>query len=128
MNWNGQRNALDHLIARRTDRSRANQLQADFDAKRKAKIQSALCSRPVYIPLEFQMNAAGQISAYRATTPSLGYDVIITGIKSDSNAREILVRRNEENKPIAYFGEETNLYLRVDDISGTSVENGGGQI
>lgn len=127
MNWNGQRATLDHLINRRLDPATAKRLQSDFDAKRRARINSALCTRPLFIPLEFQMTAAAQTSPYRSVTPSLNYDVIITGIKSDTQTRSIVVRRTEVEKPLCYVGEATSLYLRADDLAGLSATNGGGQ-
>lgn len=129
MNWNGQRNYLDHLIARRLDPDRGSSLQSEFNARRMARVQSALNTRPVFLPLEFSMTAAGQVSPYRDTTESLSYDVIITGIKTDADIkRDIIIRRTEEEKPITYVGEELNLFLRVDDVAGVGATSGGGQL
>ena len=127
MNWNGQRATLDHLITRRLDPAAAKTLQRDFDAKRRSRINSALCVRPLFVPLSFEMTAAAQTSPYRQTTPSLNYDVIITGIKADTQTRSIVVRRTEVEKPLCYVGEAVSLYLRADDIAGVSATNGGGQ-
>lgn len=127
MNWNGQRDCLEHLIAKRIDGEKATKLQSDFNAGRWKRIQSALNTRPVFIPLEFEMNAVGQISPYRDTTPSLAYDVIITGIKADSSTRDIVIRRTEDDKPIVYVGDELNLFLRIDEIAGQGTTSGGGQ-
>src|SRR5688572_20997407 len=127
MNWNGQREYLNHLIAARENPGRSSSLQADLNAKRRARVQSAVACRPVFIPLEFQMNAAGQISPYRDTTESLAYDVIVTGLKADAQTRDIVLRRTEDEKPIVYVGDELNLYLRLDDVAGISATVGGGQ-
>src|SRR5215204_3442614 len=105
MNWNGQREYLNHLVAIRANPGSGSQLQAELNAKRRAKVQSAVNTRPVFIPLEFQMNAAAQISPYRDTTESLAYDVIITGIKADTQTRDIVIRRTEDEKPIVYVGD-----------------------
>ncbi len=128
MNWNGQRQTLDHLISLLQDPQKTRALQADFDSKRRSRIQSALNTRPLFIPLSFEMNAAGQVSPYRDTTQSLSYPVVITGIKADSQTREIVLRRTEDEKPIVYVGEELNLHLRLDEIAGQGATNGGGQL
>jgi hypothetical protein len=128
MNWNGQREYLDHLIAKRADPDKAADLQAEFDAKRRKKIMSALTTRPVFLPLQFNMNAAGQIAPYRDITTALGYDVIITGVKADRQTREIIIRRTEDEKPIVYVGDDLNLKLRLDEIAGQATTLGGGQL
>ena len=128
MNWNGQREIVNHLIAKRQDVTNGSKLQSDFNSKRRAKVQSAVSTRPVFMPLEFAMSAAGQVSAYRDTTESVNYDVIITGIKSDVQTRDIIIRRTEDEKPVAYVGEEQSLFLRTDDIAGVNATVGGGQI
>jgi len=128
MNWNGQRQSLDHLIAKRVDASRGAALQSDFDGKRRAKVQSALFTRPMFLPLTFEMTAAGQVSPYRDVTPSQPFDMVITGIKADSQTREIIIRRTEDEKPVVYVGEELNLYLRADEIAGQAATTGGGQL
>lgn len=127
MNWNGQRATLDHLITKLLDPASAQKQQKEFDAKRRSRINAALCTRPIFIPLTFNMTAAAQTSPYRDTTPALAYDVIITGIKADTQTRPIVIRRTEVEKPICYVGEAVSLYLRADDIAGTSATNGGGQ-
>lgn len=128
MNWNGQRESLDHLIKTRIEPDKARDLKADFAAKRRAYVMSSLCTRPFFIPLEFQMNLAGQVAPYRATTPQLSFDFIITGIKADTQTRDIVVRRTEDEKPLAYVGEDLNLFLRLDEIAGQGATNGGGQL
>ena len=128
MNWNGQRETLDHLIRNRIYPEKARASQDEFNSKRRSRIESALNTRPFHIPLTFEMNAAGQVTPYRATTPQLAFDFIITGIKSDTQTRELIVRRTEDEKPIVYVGEETNLYLRADDVAGLTATNGSGQV
>lgn len=127
MNWNGQRESLNHLIAKASDPANAVALQAAFDAKRRAKVQSALCTRPVFLPLEFSMSAAGVNSPYRDTTQSLSYDVTIIGCKTDCRNRNIVLRRTENEQPLAYIGDAVNLYLTTDEIAGLTVTTGGGQ-
>ena len=128
MNWNGQRETLDHLIRRRLNPGRADSLQADFDAKRRSRIESALTTRPFFVPLSFEMNAGGQVSPYRDTTPQLAYDFIITGIKTDTQTRDIVIRRTEDDKPVVYVGDQLNLFLRLDEIAGLTATSGGGQL
>lgn len=127
MNWNGNRQTLDHLISLLLDPERSASLQRDFNAKRKSRIESALNTRPYTLPLSFDMNAAGQISPYRAETPWTSFPVLITGFKADTK-REIVIRRTEDEKPLVYVGEESNLYLTADEIAGQTVDAGGGQL
>src|SRR5690242_3220355 len=115
MNWNGQRESLDHLIRRRLNPGTADKLQADYNAKRRSRIESALATRPYFVPLSFSLNAAGQVSPYRSMTPQLPFDLIVTGIKTDTGNRDVVVRRTEDEKPIVYVGESLNLFLRLDE-------------
>ena len=128
MNWNGQRETLDHLIRRRLNPGQADKLQAEFNAKRRSRIESALTTRPYFVPLSYSLNAAGQVSPYRDMTPQLPFDFLITGIKTDSQTREIVIRRTEDEKPIVYVGENLNLFLRLDEIGGLTADSGGGQL
>lgn len=127
MNWNGQREYFNHQIAIRESPEKAVALQAELNAKRRAKIRSAINTRPVFLPLEFQMAAAGQIAPYRDTTEGLAYDVLITGLKSDVQTRDIVIRRTENEQPLVYVGDETALFLRSDDLCGLAATIGGGQ-
>ena len=128
MNWNGSREILDHMIARRENPAQATALQQEFNRRRRVMVSKSLNVRPLFIPLEFQMTAAGQTSPYRATSDSLGHDVIIVGLKSDSQTREVIIRRTEDEKPIVYVGDEIDLNLRIDEISGLNATIGGGQV
>lgn len=128
MNWNGQRETLDHLIRLLSDPGKAATYQTEFDAKRRARVRSALTTRPHFQLLTFEMAAAGQTSPYRDTTQALSYPVVITGFKADTQTREVVIRRTEDEKPIVYVGEETNLFLRLDEIAGQSATLGGGQL
>lgn len=127
MNWNSQRRALDLLIAKTQDPANAAKLQAEFNTWRRKRLFEAATVRPVYLPLQFTMTAAAQVSPYRRYTRSLNYDVIITGIKADTQTRQIILRRTDSEAPIAYFGDEVDLNLRTDDIAGISATVGGGQ-
>lgn len=128
MNWNGQRRFLDAAIKRRLDPASAAAIQSEINAHRRNRINDALAVRPVYLPLRFDMEAAGRTSPYRDVTPSLDYDVIITGIQSDAQTREIIVKKTEADTSLLRTGDNLNLNLRVDDISGLSVAVGGGQL
>lgn len=132
MHWNGQGKNLDHLINKRWDPSRADSLQADFNGQRQSRIQKALQTRPVYIPMQFDLPAAGQSSPVRQTTDYLSYDVIITGIRSDSvktdgSNRDIIIERSDNTRPILAIDYDASLYLRVDEIAGKTVNAGGGK-
>ena len=128
MNWNGSRELVDFLVAKKSDPSNGNGLQSAFNKKRLARINNALNVRPVYIPLQFNMNAAGQTNPYRAVTSPLGYDVVITGFKTDTPTRDIVLRRTESEKPLVYVGDDINLNLRTDEIAGVATTIGGGQL
>lgn len=128
MNWNGNREILNALINNRRTPELSGKLQAEFNAKRRSKVQAAADCRPIFLPLQFDLAAAGQISAYRDMTDSLSHDVIIVGVKADQQTRNIIVRRTEDEKPIVYVGDKDNLFLRLDEIAGMSATNGGGQI
>lgn len=127
MNWNGQRRFLDHIIAKRQDPANASKLQSELDAWRRKRLFDAATARPVFHTVQHSMTAAAQTSPYRDTTESLGYDVIITGVKTDTPTRDIIIRRTENDLPICYVGDEEDLRLRVDDIAGSSATVGGGQ-
>lgn len=127
MNWNGQRETVDHLIRSLIEPKKAQSYQAEFNAKRRSRVMSSLHTRPFLVPLTFNMLAAGQVAPYRAVTPPQAFDFIITGIKSDVR-RDIIIRRTSDDKPLVYTGDEQNLYLRTDDISGFSVDSGFGQL
>jgi hypothetical protein len=129
MNWNGQRETLDFLIRSRIEPERKQELQNEFNSRRRSRVVSALTVRPFLVNLRFDMTAAGQISPYRAITPQLNFDWIITGLKSDADTpRNIVIRRTEDEKPIAYVGDNQNLYLTTDEISGLTTAIGGGQL
>lgn len=128
MNWNGQRETLDHLIRNRVNPAKARANQDEFNAKRRSRIDSALHTRPFFVPLTFNMNAAGQVAPYRDVTPQLNFDFIVTGMITDVRTRDIIIRRTEDEKPLVYVGESTNLYLRSDDLAGLTATNGSGQV
>lgn len=128
MNWNGQREYLENLIRNRYDASTLVANQKDLYTKRWAKIRAGLMTRPVYMPLQFDMTAAAQTSPYRDTTEPQSHDVIIYGIKADVATRSIIVRRTEDDKPMVYVGDELNLHLRADELAGQGSTLGGGQL
>lgn len=128
MNWNGNREYLDHLIRNRHQPQLRAANQKDLLTKRLAKVRSALMTRPFFMPLQFDMNAAGQVSPYRDTTQAQAFDTIIYGIKADVAQRDIVVRRTEDERPLIYVGDEINLYLRSDEIAGQGSTLGGGQL
>lgn len=129
MNWNGQRETLDFLIRSRIEPERQKELQNDFNSRRRARVVASLSVRPFIVNLRFEMAAAGQVSPYRAITPQLNFDWIITGAKSDADLpRNIVLRRTEDEKPIAYVGDNQNLYLTTDEIAGLTTTVGGGQL
>lgn len=66
------------------------------------------------------MTAAAQTAPYTDLTPSLGYDVIITGIKTDTPDRNINIRRTETERSLVRVGEQVNLYLTGSDVAGST--------
>lgn len=125
MNRNGQARYLDHLIRVRSEPQRAAEFQAEMNAYRRKRVLDALSCRPVFIPLEFSLPAAGQVTPIRDTTQQLGYDVLVTAAKSDCQDRDIIVRSLETDRSIVRIGDETDLYLRADEFAGQIPGNGG---
>lgn len=125
MDFNGQKRFLDHAINTRFDAMTAGQKQKELNAYRRTRVLEGQKTRPVLLPLVYNMTAAGQVGAYRDTTPRLTYDVIITGIKSDSQTRDIIVKNAASEASITLTGNETDLYLRADEIAGQVPGNGG---
>lgn len=128
MNWNGQREKLQHAIKIASDPANRAIYQAEFNAGRRRLVEQSLLTRPVFIPLRFDLNAAGQDPAYRETTAMLEYDTVIVGIKSDTQTRNIVLKYTENEQSLLRTGNDFNTFLRVDDIAGQTVTNGGGQI
>ena len=126
MNWNGQRPYINHFVATRSNPLQAASLQADLKARRRSRLFDACLTRPVYLNLRFEMNAAGQTAAYRDTTQTLGYDVLIIGAKSDLiQTREIIVKSAETERSLVRVGGSSTLNLRIDEFAGLTPGNGG---
>lgn len=129
MNWNGQRTTLNHLIRKLSDPSNAEKYTKDFADERWKRVQDSLATRPVYIPLSYTLLSAGQAPPFKATTPQLGYDVIIIGIKTDIwPARDIELKFTDSDTGLVRTGDDATIFLRSDDIAGCSVDAGGGQL
>jgi len=127
MSQNYNHRNLEHAINIRRFPERAAALQKAFDEKRLARIEKAISTRPVYIPFKFTLDAAGQVSPYQKETPTLPYDVIITGIITNNSARRIALREPNSILPIAIVGEKRNLYLSLADIAGGTSQAEKGQ-
>lgn len=127
MNWNGQRRWLDHAITVRQNPDTAAKLQAELNTFRRKRLNEAATVRPSFLPVQFSLTAAGQVSPYREYTTPLGYDVLITGAITDTPTRDIIVTVGESETPLTYVGDEVNLYLRADDLAGSTATVGGGQ-
>lgn len=125
MDFNGQKRWLDHAIDNRFDPATAAQTQKELNAYRRKRVLDALKTRPMLLPLEFNMNAAGQVSPYRDTTPRLDYDVLVTGVKSDNQTRDIIISNTATGSSLTRIGDESSLYLRADEIAGQIPGNGG---
>lgn len=131
--WNGQRRSVDYWIKVLSEPDKRPALREELAAVRRRRIYDSLLTRPVFVPLTFSMNAAGQVIPYRQITPDLGYDVVITGMRTDcwvGSGRDIEMRLTDDegSQPFVRIGDDTTLYLRTDDIMGCSVDAGGGQV
>ena len=126
MNFNGNFEFVNHSIAIKRNKKLAAKYQQDFNAKRMNKVEKALATRPILIPLCFKLNAAGQITPYTERTVSLSYDVTVIGFMADSS-RDVQFRRAETDSPFLHTGGEQNLYLTLDEIAGGEVISSEGQ-
>lgn len=118
MSQNFNHRNLEHAISLRRNPANATATQAAFNQKRLARIEKAIPTRPVYIPLKFNLDAVGQISPYQNETPLLPYDVIITGIISSNTSRRVALRESIKDLPFVIVGEKRNLHLSLADIAG----------
>lgn len=100
----------------------------EVNARRRARVDRALQTRPFYLPLQFVLPAAGQISPVSVRTPFLSYDVNIVGAIADSPTREINFKRTENEIPLVYTGDELNLHMTLDEIAGQTLQPGGGKV
>jgi hypothetical protein len=128
MNWNGQRPWVDHWAERRINPATAAAKQDELNNRRRKRYADALYVRPIFLPLQWSMTAAAQTSPYRDSTPSLGYDVLVTGGKSDAQTRDIIIRSAESETSITRIGDESSLYLRADEMFGQAAANAAGQL
>lgn len=131
MNWNGQRPIVEYYEKVLSDPSVRAAEREKLAAFRRKRAYDSLLTRPVYLPLQFTMDAAGRVNPYRDTTPQLGYDVVITGIKTDcwiGNGRDITFQLSDGSETLVRTGNADNLFLRTDDIAGCTVDAGGGQV
>lgn len=131
MDFNGQKRIVDYYKKVLSDPASRPAERAKLAEVRRRRIYDSLLTRPVYIPLQFTLNAAGQLTPYRASTPQLGYDVVITGIKTDcwpGAGRDITFSLSDGSQNIARTGNDDTISLRTDDIAGCTVDAGGGQV
>lgn len=109
---------LEHAINLLRSPATAAKQQLDFNNKRLARIEKALSTRPVYIPMKFDLLAASQTSAYNQISKPLPYDVIITGVISNNGNRQIVIRESYQDTKICLTGESRNTYLKLSDLGG----------
>lgn len=126
MDFNGNREYLDHLINAYREPQTFPKRRAELNARRRVRVEKSLASRPCYIPLTFTLPAAGQFAPVLRKTPELTYDTIIIGAVADNASREVLFRRAENEHPHVFVGEKTNLYLSLAELSGQAVQSDGG--
>ncbi len=133
MNKNGSGPTTDFLdkYLSEPDASVQAALRDTFNAWRRKRVYDSLLTRPVVLPLNFTLPLAGQVSPIRDTTPSLGYDVVITGARTNcwpGNGRDINFMLTDGTGNFVRNNNISDLFLRTDDLAGCTVDAGGGQI
>jgi hypothetical protein len=118
MNNSGNHRNLEHAINILRNPAKARESQTELNKKRLARVEKSIGIRPVYIPFEFVLGAASQVSPYQDITPSLPYDVVISGLMSDNSARQLVIRESFRDLPFVLAGENRNLYLNLGDLAG----------
>ena len=140
MNRNGHGSIVDYWIKVLSEPATRDAEMVSLQTRRRQQVLNSLLTRPFYLPLQFTMLAAGTPAPYTQLTAQLGYDVVITGVRTDSwvdgvagtfppAGRQIIVQftNNNESQTIVRTGGDPTLYLRTDDIAGSTVASGGGQ-
>lgn len=141
MNRNGHGALVDYWIKVLSEPATREMERQSLAARRRQQVLASLLTRPFYLPLEFTLAAAGTPIPYTQLTAQLGYDVVITGVRTDAwvaedpgvfpaAGRQMVLQftNNNESQTITRTGGDTTLYLRTDDIAGSTVDSGGGQI
>lgn len=119
MNQNTSKELVNHFIAIQTDTKNAVETQKKLDEKRFSRVEKALVTRPVFLPLSVTMEATGRLPAYYAKTPpNVNNDVLIIGAIADNHSRAIALRRSETKDNSFYLGDEFNTYMSVKDMAG----------
>lgn len=120
--------AFEHLIEGlyNPQNSAANQIK--FNQTRLQRVKDSLRLRPQFLPVQVPMPAAVQNLPISATTNELQFDVIVTGIITDGEDKQINMRRdNETGTPFVSTGTEAGARLSLDAIAGKTLETGGMQ-
>lgn len=98
--------------------------QKGVNAARFARVEKAMYRLPVYLPLSWNLPAAGSFSPIPASTPNkINYDVIIVGAISDSPLREVRFKGSDNEINPSVLGKSENLRLTLGDIAGTNEQN-----
>lgn len=117
MNFNSNSKHLEMGVSRLLNKV-SDEKQKDYDNARLKAVEKAAQTSPVFIPLSFNLLAAGQVSPFEAITPALSYDVLIVGFICDNTSREIVFRETTKDILYNYVGDNKNLKLTVSDVSG----------
>lgn len=141
MNRNGHGALVDYWIKVLSEPETRPAERMSLAMRRKQQVFGSLLTRPFYLPLQFDLAAAGTPIPYTQLTAQLGYDVVLTGVRTDAwvaedpgvfpaAGRQVVLQftNNNESQTIVRTGGDTTLYLRTDDFAGSTVDSGGGQL
>lgn len=122
MDFNNNHRWVDHLINARRFPEKAAAAQADLNRYRRARIETAAATRPIYLSLFYDLPGEELISPISQTTPDLRYDCVITGvIASTTQNRRIIFKKAESELPFVILEQQaTNLRLTLEDLAGNS--------
>ena len=128
MNFNGQTRVVNHLINVLSDPSVRTAERQRLAEVRRLRARDATIAQPFYFPMTFSMTAAANDLPYRQYTPNLSYDVIIIGAKTNcwpGFGRKIVVSKADGQENFVRNGNDSAIFLRTDDIAGSTVAAGG---
>lgn len=141
MNRNGHGQLVDYYIKTLSEPDAYPAERAAMKSKRMNKVLASLLTRPFYLPIQFELPAAGQVQPITELTAQLGFDIVITGVRCDvwqagtpgttaPSGRDVIVSftDNNESQSLVRTGGNTTLYLKTDDFAGSTVDAGGGQL
>lgn len=118
--------AFEHLVKGLYDPSTSKANQDSFNAERLQRVKDSFQLRPQFLPVQITMPAGVQVLPISATTNELKFDVVIVGIITDGEDKQINMRRDQETgTPFVSTGVDAGARLSLDAIAGKSLETGG---